>query len=320
MNFQMNPQSLGALNSVPIDMTLQALDWQQRAQQADQMSLAEMNAANQRAAQKHMLDQEQARIANETSLAQLPGIRAQSSMQQRKNTMEEATFEPELKAKMTEFGIKATDAELKAYDQGVQKLLNSSNPAERARGEKLWQASSVMMKAREDHKLKMEIEKEQTYRTLEAQRIAAGSREKVASSKGSPEGTAANIINSINAGKLNYEKGATAFFTLAELMEEGDPRKAQYMGIAAKLEAAALNKANAGAKPAADLEALGIKTTTPQATPVLGEPNAATAGRKNRQVAPTNPSEAQAAGWKLMVDGAGNKAYVGPNNQIMEIK
>lgn len=46
MNFQMNPQSLGALNSVPIDMTLQALDWQQRAQQADQMSLAEMNAVN----------------------------------------------------------------------------------------------------------------------------------------------------------------------------------------------------------------------------------------------------------------------------------
>lgn len=180
MNFQMNPQSLGALNSVPVDMTLQALDWQQRAQQADQMSLAELAAQQQRAAQKHALDQEQGRLANETTLAQLPGIRAQSDSRVRSNKMEEATFDQAMQQKIREFAIKATDDDLKAYDQSVQKLLNSSNPEERKRGEKMWQASPIMMKAREDHKLKMELEGAQTYRTLEAARIAAASREKVA--------------------------------------------------------------------------------------------------------------------------------------------
>ena len=180
MNFQMNPQSLGALNSVPVDMTLQALDWQQRAQQADQMSLAELAAQQQRAAQKHALDQEQGRIANETSLAQLPGIRAQSDSRVRTNKLEEATFDQTMQQKLREFAIKATDDELKAYDQNVQKLLNSANPEERKRGEKMWQASPIMMKAREDHRLKMELEQQQTYRTLEAARIAAASREKVA--------------------------------------------------------------------------------------------------------------------------------------------
>ncbi len=180
MNFQMTPQSLGALNSVPIDMTLQALDWQQRAQQADQMTLAEIAAANQRAAQKHAMDQKTSQLNLDTGLAQLPGIRAQSDQRVRDNRIGEATFDETMKAKLREFAIKATDDDLKMYDQQVQKLLNSQNPEERKRGEKMWQASPIMMKAREDHKLKMELEGEQTYRTLEAARIAAASREKVA--------------------------------------------------------------------------------------------------------------------------------------------
>jgi hypothetical protein len=281
MNFQMNPQSLGALNSVPVDMTLQALDWQQRAQQADQMSLAEMNAANQRAAQKHMLDQEQARIANETSLAQLPGIRAQSSIQQRKNTMEEATFEPELKAKMTEFGIKATDAELKAYDQGVQKLLNSSNPAERARGEKLWQASSVMMKAREDHKLKMELDDRRANNDIRIKQAVPGT---AAVPKADPTDIAAGAINALQSGRMDYVKGATTFYTLSELLPDTDPRKAQFRQIAEALEKARLADRTAGAKPAPDMAELGIPTTTPQANPALGgTANPVTADRPARQ-------------------------------------
>ncbi len=285
MNFQMTPQSLGALNQVPIDMTLQALDWQQRAQQADQMTLAEIAAANQRAAQKHVMDQKTSQLNLDTGLAQLPGIRAQSDITARKNKMEEELFPYEIKKKIQQAGIDATEQELKIFDQNMQKLLNApSGSPERAQGEKLFMASKEMLKAREDNKLKLQIEAAETDRAVKVAEIAAGSREKVANIKNSPENVAAGLVDSINKGKLNYEKGATAFFTLAEMMEDNDPRKAQYLEIAAKLEAAALNKANAGANPQVDLDDLGIKTTTPQATPVLGgAPNPATAGRSARQ-------------------------------------
>ena len=216
MNFQMTPQSLGALNSVPVDMTLQALDWQQRAQQADQMSLAELAAQNQRAAQKHALDQEQMRIANDTSLAQLPGIRAQSNQRVRTDKLEEATCDQTLQQKLREFAIKATDDELKAYDQNVQKLLNSANPEERTRGEKMWQASPIMMKAREDHRLKMEIENAQTYRTLEAARIAAASREKVAA-------TSAAIKQAAAQAKTPKDWQELAVRLQGRLIGESDP-------------------------------------------------------------------------------------------------
>ena len=232
MNFQMNPQSLGALNSVPIDMTLQALDWQQRAQQADQMSLAEMNAANQRAAQTHALAQETGRLGNETTLAQLPGVRATSAMQGRKNDMEAATFDQTMQQKLREFAIKATDDDLKVYEQQVQKLLNSPEGSEeRKRGEKLWQASPIMMKAREDHKLKMELEKEQTYRTLEAQRIAAKSRETVATTP-RPSAVKSAVAQGMDPKKL---VGMLAQALLAETNPERKAELQQELEFATQL-------------------------------------------------------------------------------------
>jgi hypothetical protein len=180
MNFQMTPQSLGQLNSVPIDMTLQALDWQQRAEKADQMSLAEIAAQNQRAAESHKLAQETGRLNNETTLAQLPGIRATSTLNQQKARMGELTFDAEVTSKLKEFAVKAKESELKEFDMKVEEKLRSRDPAEVKEGERLFAASTAMRKLREEHKLKKELEAAQTYRTLEAARITAASREKVA--------------------------------------------------------------------------------------------------------------------------------------------
>jgi uncharacterized protein (UPF0147 family) len=98
--------------------------------------------------------------------------------------------------------------------------------------------------------------------TLEAARIAATSRENVAATKS--QGTAKNILDSVNAGKMTYEKAATAFAVMAEM--ETDPNlAAQYKQMAGKFEQAVLSKAAASSTTGklSVPEATGLPTQAP---------------------------------------------------------
>lgn len=56
-----------------------------------------------------------------------------------------------------------------------------------------------------------------------------------------------------------------------------------------------------------------------QMLPARGGANAGQGGRESGGAVST-PEQAQAAGWTLMTDGAGNRAYVGPDNQVIEVQ
>lgn len=172
----------------------------------------------------------------------------------------------------------ATDFEIKQFGQQVEQMMTHKDPNVRAQGKQLYELIPSVMELRQKHK--DEMEKVNTQRTS-AEKIAAGNNEtsrevarinqagqndraaakQVASAKGK------TIMDSIQAGKINMEKGAVAFSTLA--MFENDPDiKAKYEEAAQKLEEANQRAKAAGAIGKVDPGPLGLETTKPQT--VLG--------------------------------------------------
>jgi hypothetical protein len=87
MLFQPNvtPQTLSNLGNVPLGMTLEAQNGVAQAQQADNQQYQDLPGMIAHEQAMRPLREQQAQIGNDTSLAQLPGIRAQAETQQRNN-------------------------------------------------------------------------------------------------------------------------------------------------------------------------------------------------------------------------------------------
>lgn len=92
------------------------------------------------------------------------------------------------------------------------------------------------------------------------------------------QSTANDIVSKVQAGKLSYEKAATAFEVMSS-MEEDPEKKQQYAEMAKKFEQANLNAKNATAQGKPDMSGAGIATQT--VTPALGGGAAPAAPKKN---------------------------------------
>lgn len=182
-NLMVNPTSLSQLNKVPIDMTLESMDWLSRANDMDNQRIADLPSLIAHEQRMRPLKETQSDLNNQTSLAQLPGLRAQSNMLGRKDKMEDITFDDTVKGKLRELALKSGEDEIKGLQQQGEKMLYSQNPQERYRGQQILAASKAMYEelVKDQRAKEMEIFKN----NLLMQRDAANnaSREAIAAQK-----------------------------------------------------------------------------------------------------------------------------------------
>ena len=300
-NFQSTPQNLAAINNVRPDYMPDVWDWQQRAQQHDSTGLADvMRAAQQEAAMDPGRIQKQAADL-ESVMAQTAGTKLDNTKKGMDNDVRAYNLPQEKLVAAKEMLLKGTEADEKLFGIEVDKLLRSDDPKKQAYGKQLLDVSRKAVEERRaaelqrgTNKERITLEGDQRMREIGAQgvnaervaQIGADSRIKIQDMKEKTKAQAVGILDAVKSGKLTYEKGATSFFVLSQMAEDDDPNKAKYATMAAALEKAALAEAAGRAKPQADLDALGIPTTTPAVTPALGGTAApAVADRPARQAA-----------------------------------
>jgi hypothetical protein len=266
MQFNMNPQSLAQLNNVPIDMTLESMDWLRNARQSDSAGLQDMMGQYAHEAATRPLKQQQMQLANDTTLAQLPGVKAQSGMLERKNKMEAGTFDADMQAKLRKLAMDAADDDIKGMEQQGRKLLFSTNPAERKRGEQILGATEFMFKEREKNRLagELEAQKQRVAKELMQMQIDAGRFTKTPRAGKSPE----ELIAS-----MGYEKASVYYDARAEAAEDaGDPEAAnrfreQANKMKAAYERAKMLQAQAAAGGKVDIGATANIPTLPAPQP-----------------------------------------------------
>jgi hypothetical protein len=81
---------------------------------------------------------------------------------------------------------------------------------------------------------------------------------------------AKDIIGQVRAGKMNFEKAATALHILGTLAEGDDPNKKTYLELAAQMQEAALKQKREGAPGRVDPGGMGVETV-PAQQPNLGK-------------------------------------------------
>lgn len=113
MQFSATPQTLAQLDQVPLYKFGTALNMLDNMQSADQQNLADLPNSIAHEQAMRPLREQQLDIGNQQGLAQLPGMKAQASMQVRKN-QEEDLFTPERHA---EFYAKHGAEKMKQYAQ-----------------------------------------------------------------------------------------------------------------------------------------------------------------------------------------------------------
>lgn len=297
-NFQQTPQNLAAINNVRPDYMGAVWDWQQRAQQHDQTGLADLMRASQHEATMDPIRVQQGQATLADTQAGTAGKLLHNEDQRMKNEVAQHVL-PQAKLQAAkDLILKGSEADEKMFAIEVDKMLRSNDPKQRSYGEQLLNTSRKAVeekRAAESQRLtnqqRIELEGKQRMREIGAQganqkevaQIGADSRLEVARLKA--KDAAKGVLEAVQSGKMNYEKAATSLFLLGNLSDEGDPNKKTYLELASKMEQANLAAKNAGAKPQVDMEAMGIATTTPQASPVLGAPVPAVAERPARQAA-----------------------------------
>lgn len=256
------PDYLSKMGSVSPLYAIQADNAFQRAEAQDQASLADMMSGFQHEQAMRPLKQESQRLSNETSEAQIPGLRALSSMNQRKDKMEGITFDADVKSRLAELATRASDAEMKQFETGVQRMMYSADPKERERGFKLFEASKHMYEIRQKQKFDAEENQKQRDAQIQAANIAAASRAAAAEAKATRAGSVQEAI-----ARMGFEKAAVYFNYLSkEAAKQNNVEEAQYYaGLADEMK-----QANERAKILAAQQAGGGKID-PAATAATGE-------------------------------------------------
>lgn len=155
----MNPAAMVPAGNVPLYMLGDVDRWRTNAMQADNAGLADAIGGYEHQQKMRPMLQQQQQLANDTTLAQLPGVQANSSMLKRKDAGEAITFDDEIKTKLGRLAREASDDDLKKFENGVHELLYSDDPAKKAQGRKLLEASKHMMQERAKHVQDMEKER-----------------------------------------------------------------------------------------------------------------------------------------------------------------
>lgn len=216
-----NPTSLANLNQVPLDMTLEGMDWFNQARNADSQQFQDLPGLLAHEQALRPLKQQQMQIANYTGLAQLPGIKAQSSILQRKNKMEDITFDDDVKTKLSDLATKLKKNDIEQIAAEGQRLLTSMNPEERKRGVELLNASKHMFEVNQQHFRNLELEGVRHRNALELQRLR---NEGVATRAGSKP---RDFISALDKMKKASERAQALTTEIAGLPTD-DPRREVY--------------------------------------------------------------------------------------------
>lgn len=173
-------QSLAQLDKVPLYSFVDALRAQEAAQQADQMSLADLPGQIAHQQRLRPLAIEQQTLANQTAEAQLPGLQAQASMLQRKDKADQMTFDPRIKAELAKFALEHDKNEIEQLGVQAEKLMMSGDPVKVKQGRQMFMASKEMFKLRQEHDWKMEVIRQQGANSAGVANINADARLKAA--------------------------------------------------------------------------------------------------------------------------------------------
>lgn len=281
----------------------------------DMFNIAKQNAGinqqgamanQQREAEMHPLDMmfKQAQTGYQNALSKNTNAQADKSIYDLDQT--KRLEEPTYKANLSKLLASSSEDEVKQAHAELEKRLMSTDPKVRGEAQTMYKTTGDMLKMYEQLRVQGETSRD-------VARINAQGKVDAKNAGGGGAGGAKPA--------KNFQEGAQRAFDEAQkLMAAGDEegamqalQRANALKQAAQELAAARGSAftlGPDGRPVAAPNAPG--TNTPLAMP--GAPTGAPA-----KATPKTPAEAQAAGWKLMVDKSGNRAYVGPNKEILEV-
>lgn len=306
---QMDPSSMGAAAGFNM---------------ADQQIIARQNAGlNQQMALQDIFQQEQMnplKVKNQQLTNEgLVASNKESDMRTRKGLFEldeaERLKEPKYQSMLAKLRGETSEAELKQTHARIEQEMLSPDPKVRNRALGMYKMTGDMIKMYEQ-------EKERRTTSYGVASIGQKGQSDRAAAK---EDKGRNFVASLDKHKKATEK-YSALVAEMGLIGPSDPMYATYAQMAQNLLPQVQEEANKGAGNIVETigpdgkKTYGIRKPTQMAPNVPMQPSPAAASRPQRQTAPKTPQEARSAGWVLKMDAAGNKAYVGPNNEILEIK
>lgn len=264
----------------------------QGQQYVDAQKNQEMNRAS--ALQDYLYNQQANPLKLQKAEADTRYTNALAGRQEQDFDWNKRTEDERYKKFLADSAAGISSAEITAAQADIQKMLWNPDKNIQAKGRQLWEMTTDMLKARAQWEQQAKMAKE---------RAAAGAS----------SGAAPRIPRTVQE--------AFAYWKYKADNAENEQERAAFQAKADEAEVAWLRqaqfKAQAGQAGNVDVGAAANVPTHAMPAPVpTSQVNQQAAPTK----APTNAAEAQAAGWKLMVDKNGNKAYVGPNNQFFEIK
>jgi len=247
--FKMNPAAFS-----------QAQEFMQGGVQQNEADLRKAQLANMFDEQNDPLRVQHQRGLNNAQDAMLPGLFADSSMKQRKNTNEAALNDDVMKQAKMKFIAEASDYDIKMLENEAQKMMYSLDPKVRAQGLNIAAMHKDIVSAREKDFSKTEAKLREIQETgaqarlTQAEGIAGGRY-----AKGGSGGSVKDIDSAAATGKLTFEKAAVAMRFKADATEDED-LKQFYSERANQYEIAAQKQRQAAgqgvAKP--DLPGMGI--------------------------------------------------------------
>jgi len=162
----------------------------------------------------------------------------------------QANQKPLMSEDVRNHAMQMTTDEFKLLDQHAEKLMRDTDPEKQSMGLKLMQLSPAMQAEKRKNDQAMALQKEQSRSHLGGAQIQANAmlqaeRERIAAGKYAKSPKSANagqgILDAVAAGKMNYEKAATAFNTAAQFTED-EELAAKYLKLAGQFEQMQKNK------------------------------------------------------------------------------
>lgn len=324
---------LTRMDKIPVEFTLDGMRALRRNEETDQINLQELMRKQAYEQQMDPLRIQQQQLANQRS-GQLLGEGEYSlATMGRKDQMERDLFGTTQQAKLKELLASASDNDAKMFENELYNRARQARPGtpEHSAAMKALEFTrgAIEEKRKSDLALRATHANNATQIKLEQMRIDAGKYVKQDRFKLSFQEELARAKNAVQVAALlrKYSAAAATDPDYAPLIP--------FLQHLAQTNASAYDAEvpNTGQKPGdIDLGATapGIRTAPPRPVvnpaeglkpPVPAASSAAPAPAPTQPSAmPKTPDEAKAAGWKLMRDKNGNRAYVGPDGKFIEVK
>lgn len=321
---------LTRMNQIPVEYTLDGMRALRNAEQTDQVNLQELMRRQAHEQQMDPLRVQQAQLANLGTGQKIAEGEYGLSTLGRKDQMERDLFGATQQAKLKELLAGASDNDAKMFENELYKRLQSTRPGtkEHAAASKALEATRGFI----SHKQKMSElavgpnTSGYWQHKINRENIEAGKYKDKTTLKLSFDDQMAKAKNAIQQKAIWDTWAAIAqtnpqeYSWLIPILNDMLPRIQERYAIEAPNMQPKPGEVDLGAT------APGIATTPnkPTLTPRPVVPTAPAAPAASAPTAPAampkTPDEAKVAGWKLMRDKNGNRAYVGPDGKFVEVK